>query len=172
MKKFKSIYYSNKIQGYEKINISTSSFYGTLYKVFGLAKKYNDQVLFAVIKSTTSSSLIPKYQDYEVEYCNEIFFIKSKGKRLRGNTKEELKIIIEGLTLHADMIIQKKFLSLENDCQIFIYDFQKLYSLNGQRVLGITPDGKVGVGQISTYYTYRGDNRKVMWRNFLNILDT
>ena len=34
------------------------------------------------------------------------------------------------------------------------------------------PDGKVGVGQISTYYTYRGDNRKVMWRNFLNMLDT
>ena len=60
MKKFKSIYYSNKIQGYEK----WISFYGTLYRVFGLAKKYNDQVLFAVIKSTTSSSLIPKYQDY------------------------------------------------------------------------------------------------------------
>ena len=66
--------YSNKIQGYEKIDISTSSFYGTLYKVFGLAKKYDDQVLFAVIKSTTFSSLIPKYQDYEVEYCNKIFF--------------------------------------------------------------------------------------------------
>ena len=78
MKKDKSIYYSNKIQGYEKINISTSSFYGTLYKDFGLAKKYNNQVLFAVMKSTTFSSLIPKYQDYEVEYCNEIFFIKSK----------------------------------------------------------------------------------------------
>ena len=134
MKKDKSIYYSNKIQGYEKINISTSSFYEALYKFFGLAKKYNDQVLFAVIKSTTSSSLIPKYQDYEVEYCNQILFIKSckKGtaKRLRGNTKEELKIIIEGLTLHADMTIQKKLLSLENDCQIFISDFQKLYSLN------------------------------------------
>jgi hypothetical protein len=140
MKKFKSIYYSNKIQGYEKIDISTSSFYGTLYKVFGLAKKYNDQVLFAVIKSTTSSSLIPKYQDYEVEYCNQILFIKSckKGtaKRLRGNTKEELQIIIEGLTLHADMTIQKKLLSLENDCQIFISEFQTLHSLNGQRVLG------------------------------------
>ena len=78
MKKFKSIYYSNKIQGYEKIDISTSSFYGTLYKVFGLAKKYNDQVLFEITKSTTFSKLIPKYQDYEVEYCNEIFFIKSK----------------------------------------------------------------------------------------------
>ena len=108
----------------------------------------------------------------KLNICNEIFFIKSKGKRLRGNTKEELKIIIEGLTLHADMTIQKKLLSLGNDCQIFISDFQKLYSLNSQRVLGITPDGKVGVGQISTYYTYRGDNRKVMWRNFLNILDT
>ena len=174
MKKFKSIYYSNKIQGYEKIDISTSSFYGTLYKVFGLAKKYNDQVLFAVIKSTTSSSLIPKYQDYEVEYCNQILFIKSckKGtaKRLRGNTKEELKIIIEGLTLHADMTIQKKLLSLGNDCQIFISDFQNLYSLNGQRVLSITPDGRVGVGQISSYITYRGDNRKVMWRYFGNSL--
>ncbi len=69
MKKDKSIYYSNKIQGYEKINISTSSFMKhSLYKVFGLAKKYNNQVLFAVIKSTTFSSLIPKYQDYEVEY--------------------------------------------------------------------------------------------------------
>ena len=70
------------------------------------------------------------------------------------------------------MIIQKKLLSLENDCQIFISDFQKLYSLNDQRVLGITPDLKVWVSQISTYYTYKGDNRKVMWRNFLNILDT
>ena len=45
----------------------------------------------------------------KLNICNEIFFIKSKGKRLRGNTKEELKIIIEGLTLHADMIIQKSF---------------------------------------------------------------
>ena len=70
------------------------------------------------------------------------------------------------------MIIQKKLLSLGNDCQIFISDFQKLYSLNGQRVLGITPDGRLGVGKISTYYTYRGNNRKVMWRNFLNMLDT
>ena len=70
------------------------------------------------------------------------------------------------------MTIQKKLLSLENDCQIFISDFQKLYSLNDQRVLGITPDLKVWVSQISTYYTYKGDNRKVMWRNFLNILDT
>ncbi len=33
-------------------------------------------------------------------------------------------------------------------------------------------DGRVGVGQISTYIPYRGDNRKVMWSNFLNILDT
>ncbi len=40
----------------------------SLYKVFGLAKKYNNQVLFAVIKSTTFSLLIPKYQDYEVKY--------------------------------------------------------------------------------------------------------
>ena len=30
--------------------------------------------------------------------------------------------------------------------------------------------GLVGVSQISIYYTYRGDNRKVMWRSFGNSL--
>lgn len=174
MNKFKSIYYSNKLQGYEKINISTSSFYGKLYKVFGLAKKYNNQVLFAVIKSTTYSSLIPKFEDYKVKSCDVILFIKSCktriSKRLRGNTKEELKIIIDGLTLHADMTIQNKLKSLGNDYQILISDFQKLYSLNGERVLFLTSDGRVGVGPISTYRTYRGDNRKVMRRYFGNSL--
>jgi hypothetical protein len=34
----------------------------------------------------------------------------------------------------------------------------------------VTPDGRAGVGQIAGYTTYRGDNRKVMWRYFGNSL--
>ncbi len=75
MKKFKSIYYSNKIKCYEKI-FQHHHFMEHYIKFLDQQKKYNDTVLFAIIISTTFSSLTPKYQDYEVEYCNQIFFIK------------------------------------------------------------------------------------------------
>ena len=47
---------------------------------------------------------------------------------------------------------------------------KKSYIDAGKLVPDEVTVGLVGVSQISTYYTYRGDNRKVMWRYFGNSL--
>ncbi len=62
--------------------------------------------------------------------------------------------------LFRSAISQKNKLSLE----------AKGYIDAGKLVPDEVTVGLVGVSQISTYYTYRGDNRKVVWWSFGNSL--
>ena len=74
MAKFKKVIYLNSGVTYENIDYKIPQNSAIIKRMFGLAKKVDNQVFFIIIKSETYSQLVPKYNTFKREKCTRFLF--------------------------------------------------------------------------------------------------
>ena len=151
MAKFKKVIYLKSGVTYENIDYKIPQNSAIIKRMFGLAKKVDNQVFFIIIKSETYSQLVQKYNTFKREKCTSILFFKSckmvEEKRARGYTTSELDKINKGLTLHNDITMKNQFDKIGTS-QTMISEKNFIFSSEGKYGMFLRSDGIVGIYEL------------------------
>ncbi len=151
MAKFKKVIYLKSGVTYETIDYKIPQNSATINRMFGLAKKVDNQVFFIIIKSETYSQLVQKYNTFKREKCTSFLFFSSckmvEEKRARGYTTSELDKINKGLILHNDITMKNEFDKIGTS-QTMISEKNIIFSSEGKYGMILRNDGIVGIYEL------------------------
>ena len=148
MKQLKRMLYSSEY-GNEKINYLQRLDLAYLERVFGVAKKSNDKVVFAVLKTQTRANLVSRYNIVRRKKCTNILFIESckwvNDKVKRGFTESETNTINEGIILHSEVTMKNELNKVGSTYQTVLTQGSFLFSQSGYTVLALNRYGRISI---------------------------
>ena len=154
----KTTFYSIKPQMYEKVDLREKYNVGYTKRLFGIIKKVNNNVIFALIKGDTSGKLYPKYTTIRVQKCKKVVFKKDcyyiNEKKPKGYTVSELNDIEKALDVRFKITLKNNLKYLDINSQTIISSDVYLYSMSGKIGMHLHVSGRLELKKLRVNYEY------------------
>ena len=170
MNQLKRMLYSS-VYASEQINYIQRADLSYLERIFGVAKKLDEKVIFAILKTQTRSDLVIKYNIVRKRECTTVLFWKEcewvNEKVSRGFTESETNMINEGIKLHSEISMKNELNKLGSSYQTVLTQGSYLYSPSGYTVLSIIRNGEININGIQEKFVWHSGVTR-SYRGFIN----
>ncbi len=154
----KTTFYSIKPQMYEKVDLTEKYNVGFTKRLFGIIKKVNNNVIFALIKGDSFGRLYPKYSSIRVQKCKKVLFTKDcyyiNEEKPKGYTVSELNDIEKALDVRFKVTLKNNLKYLDINSQTIISTDVYLYSMSGKVGMNLHFSGRLEIKKLRVNYEY------------------